>query len=202
MLRSKPNKIERINEFLKDNFVAIGWVDTGDLTNTTKEDIRECLTSLGYEGQSLLTNLGLVNAFVRTMEEGDLVLIRQDSLVHIGKVKKYEWKKEYIPMFMAHIRSVQWLTQVPFKELNASIQSLLKNIRTVAQYSGTFEESGLSQYLSVQPIKEVEPEFNINDKKDLIENAIEILKDLANNAKDENVRLEATKELLKHLKNI
>jgi len=202
MLRSKPHKIERIDVFLRNDVVAIGWTATKSLKGATKEDIREVLISLGYKGQSLLTNLGMVNAFVRTMQEGDLVLIRQGNLVHIGKVGEYEWEDKYKDMFMAHTRSVEWIAQVPFKELNASIQTLLKNIKTIAQYRGTLEESGLMRYI-ITDTSEIEPEakINIKDKEDLLANTIEILKDLANNAQDEKVRLEATKELLSYLKN-
>jgi len=204
MLRSKPHQIQRINEFIKDKVVSIGWTATGDLTNATKEDIRQALQSLGYTGQSLLTNLGMVNAFICTMQEGSIVLVREDEFVHIGKVGPYQWRKDYIDMHMAHTRSVTWLTKVPFKELNAPIQSLLKNIKTIARYHGTLEESGLKQYISHthNTEYEVEPKLPIKDKESLLANTIETLKDLMNNAKDENVRLEATKELLSHLKSI
>ncbi|MFF5401177.1 hypothetical protein ACFY5J_28725 [Peribacillus butanolivorans] len=201
MLRSKPNKTERIEVFIKDKVVNIGWQATGELTNATKEDIREALKALGYEGQSLLTNLGMINAFVRTIEEGDIVLIRQGNLVHIGKLGPYKWEDKYKDMNMSHSRSVEWLTQVSFKELNASIQTLLKNIKTIAQYHGTLEESGLLKFIYNTPDEKPHPQITIKDKEDLLANAIEILKDLANNATDEKVRLEATKELISHLKN-
>lgn len=201
-LRSKPHNIQRINEFLKANVIAIGWTDTGDLTKATKEDIRHSLQSLGYTGQSLLTNLGMVNAFICTMQEGDLVLIREGEIVHIGEVGAYRWRDDYIDMHMAHTRPVKWLTKIPFKELNASIQSLLKNIKTIAQYRGTLEESELKQYISNTHNNEPESKLPIKDKEQLLANTIETLKDLMNNAKDESVRLEATKELLNHLKGV
>lgn len=201
MLRSKPNRTERIDVFLKDNVVAIGWTDTKSLEDTTKMEIKEALISLGYQGQSLLTNLGMVNAFVHSMQEGDLVLIRQGNIVHIGKVGEYKWNDNYEDMRMAHTRSVEWITQVPFKELNASIQSLLKNIKTIAQYSGTLEESELMQYIITDPTENEPAQIKIKDKEALLANTMEILKDLANNAQDEKVRLEATKELLSYLKN-
>lgn len=203
MLRSKPHNIERMDVFINEDVVAIGWTATGSLKGATKEDIRESLKALGYEGQSLSTNLGMVNAFIRVMKPGDLVLIREGKIVHIGEVDEYSWEEKYVDMHMAHTRPVKWLTQVPFEELNASIQSLLKNIKTIARYPGTFEESELGKYL---------PEMNTNpepsstqalseEKEKLMANTIEILKDLANNATDEKVRLEAAKELLSYLKN-
>lgn len=68
MLRSKPNNIERIDHFLTKNEVAIGWSETGNLTGFNKEDIRNALSDLGYQGQSLSTNLGLVNSFINEMK--------------------------------------------------------------------------------------------------------------------------------------
>ncbi|MEC1524469.1 hypothetical protein P9D43_20920 [Neobacillus niacini] len=201
MLRSKPNNTERIDVFLRDNVVTIGWQETGDLTNATKEDIREALKSNGYEGQSLLTNLGLVNAFVRTMQEGDLVLIRQGNIVHIGEVGPYRWAKEYEDMKMSHAHSVKrWFTPVAFNQLNASMQSLLKNIRTIAQYHGTIEEADLLKFISDNPEEKPNTHIPAKDKENLLANTLEILKDLANNATDEKVRLEAARELLNHLK--
>lgn len=196
MLRSKPHKIERIDIFLKENVVAIGWVDTKDLTGATLEDIRKTLESLGYENQSLRTNLGMVNSFIRTMQEGDIVLVREGDLVHIGEVGSYQWRHDYVDKYMAHTRPVSWITKVPFKEFNASVQSLLKNIKTIAQYKGSFEESELGKYIEGTHGEGIQ----IQDKEQLLANTIESLRDLMNNAKDETVRLEATKELLKYIK--
>jgi predicted Mrr-cat superfamily restriction endonuclease len=201
MVRSKPHNIERIDVFLKDNIIAIGWTETGDLTSATKEDIRQALKSLGYEGQSLLTNLGMINAFVNTMKEGDIVLVREGKVVHIGKVGPYEWREEYIDKHMAHTRPVKWLAHVPFAELNAQMQSLLRNMRTICRYKGNFEESGLDRYIS-KPLTEPQPDLPTEDKEALIANTLDVLKELMNHAEDESVRLEAAKELLKHLKTV
>lgn len=199
MLRSKPHNIERIDIFLEKNLVAIGWSETGDLTGATKEDIRKSLQSLGYEGQSLLTNLGLVNSFINTMREGDLVLIRESDIVHIGKVGKYVWNKEYIDKQMPHTRPTEWIAHVPFNELNAEVQSLLKNIRTICKFKGDLEQSGLGHYLTEKGLTKVDVSINDKEKESLLANTFDVLKELMNNAEDETVRLEAAKELLKHL---
>lgn len=199
MLRSKPHNVERIDIFLEKNLVAIGWSDTGDLTGASKEDIRNSLKSLGYEGQSLLTNLGMVNSFINTMREGDLVLVREGEIVHVGKVGKYMWNDEYLDKHMAHTRSTEWLAHVPFNELNAEIQSLLKNIRTICKFKGDLEQSGLGRYLADEG--SIIADLTINDKQreSLLANTFDVLKELMNSAEDETVRLEAAKELLKYL---
>lgn len=199
MLRSKPHNNERIDIFLEKNLVAIGWTETGDLTGASKEDIRKSLQSLGYEGQSLLTNLGLVNSFINTMREGDLVLIREGAVVHIGKVGNYKWNEEYLDKYMAHTRPVEWLTQVPFNELNAEVQSLLKNIRTICKFKGDFEQSGLTHFLAKEESTNADMTINDKEKESLLANTFDVLRELMNSAEDETVRLEAAKELLKHL---
>lgn len=200
MLRSKPHGIERIGEFLRNSFIAIGWTDTKDLTSATKEDIREALINLGYEGQSLLTNLGLINAFVRTMSKGDLVLTREQDVVHIGIVGDYHWEETYVEEYMAHTRSVEWIAHVPFHDLNASMQSLLKNIRTICKYKGTYQESGLDDILNEPDTSSITENVPHSKKEQLLSSTLDTLEELMNNAKDETVRLEAAKELLKSLK--
>lgn len=199
MLRSKPNNIERIDIFLEKSLVAIGWSETGDLTGASKEDIRSSLQSLGYEGQSLLTNLGMVNSFINTMREGDLVLIREGAFVHIGKIGDYRWDENYLEQHMAHTRPTEWLARVPFNELNAEVQSLLKNIRTICKFKGDLEQSGLGYYLAKGESQKSELNITNKDKESLLANTFDVLKELMNNAEDETVRLEAAKELLKHL---
>ena len=199
MLRSKPHNIERINIFLEKSVVAIGWSETGDLTDASKEDIRKSLQSLGYEGQSLLTNLGMVNSFINTMREGDIVLTREGEIVHIGRVGRYIWNNEYLDKYMAHTRPTKWLAHVPFNELNAEVQSLLKNIRTICKFKGDMEQSGLGNYIGEKGATISDITVNDKEKELLISNTFDVLKELMNNAEDETVRLEAAKELLKHL---
>ncbi|SFM15866.1 hypothetical protein [Salibacterium qingdaonense] len=196
MVRSKPHGIERMDTFLEKNLIAVGWTSTGDLTHAGKEEIRSSLLSLGYEDQSLRTNLGLLNSFVNTMEVGDLVLIRKGETVHIGKVGEYSWREEFTDLFMAHTRSVTWITKVPFEQLNAKVQSLLKNIRSISKFKHNAEEAELQAYLD--PTLRDNAGSSIN--KDLYDNTIEVLKDLMNNAEDEGTRLEAAKELMNHLR--
>lgn len=134
------------------------------------------------------------------MSEGDIVLIRDrndNDTVHIGKIDgPYHWNEKYIDKLMAHTRSVKWLTSVPYSSLNASIQTLLRNILTTCKYPGTYEESELEQFINISHNIARENEQN----KQVLDDMFSILSDLAHNAKDEKVRLEAAKELLNHLK--
>lgn len=201
MIRSKPHKIERLPLFLEKNLIAIGWSGSGDLTGKTSAEIKGILKdAFQLDGQSLRTNLGMVNLFVNTMSEGDIVLIRDrnnNDTVHIGKIDgSYHWDDKYIDKFMAHTRSVNWLTTVPYSSLNGSIQTLLKNVLTTCKYPGTYEESGLEQFITSSHNISEENEQN----NQVLDDMLSILRDLAHNAEDEKVRLDAAKELLNHLK--
>ncbi|HHT7143166.1 hypothetical protein [Bacillus cereus] len=195
MLRTKPEKIERFESFIEDKFIAIGWSKTGDLTGASTDVIREKLSSAypSYEGQSFRTNFSMVNTFVNVMNAGDIVLVRKNGMVHIGEIHEYTWKKDYIEDYMPHTRSVTWLNEVPFEEFNAKIQSLLKNIRTVCRFNGTWEEAEIEQYITGEKPKTTK----LEDSEDLLKESLETLKYLMKNSEDETVRLEATKEILK-----
>lgn len=165
------------------------------------DQIKEILhNEYEYEGQSLRTNLGTVKTFVNTME-GDLILIREkenNDYVHIGKINgSYEWKSEYLDLFMPHTKSITWLKAVPYDSLNASIQTMLKNPRTTCKYPGSYEESELDQFINVSTKNS---ENQINSNQQVIDDMLAILQNLANNAENEQVRLDAAKELLNHLR--
>ncbi|MEA1012652.1 MULTISPECIES: hypothetical protein [Bacillus cereus group] len=194
MFRSKPHNIERFPAFRKDNFISIGWCDTGDLKEATLDEIRERLKkAYKYEGQSLSTNLGLVNSFINVMNAGDIVLIRKEDTVYIGEVGQYKWEEKYLKDYMPHTRPITWINEIPFEKFNAKIQSLLKNIRTIGRFSGTWEEAEIEQFITGEEPKTTK----IDDIDDLLKESLETLKYLMKNSEDETVRLEATKEILK-----
>lgn len=194
MFRSKPHNIERFPVFRKDNFISIGWCDTGNLKGATIDEIRERLKkAYKYEGQSLSTNLGLVNSFINVMNAGDIALIRKEDTVYIGEVGQYKWEEKYLKDYMPHTRPITWINEIPFEKFNAKIQSLLKNIRTIGRFSGTWEEAEIEQFITGEEPKTTE----IENRDDLLKESLETLKYLMKNSEDETVRLEATKEILK-----
>ncbi|TCT17562.1 hypothetical protein EDD68_12810 [Melghiribacillus thermohalophilus] len=40
-IKSKPQNIDRVNQFIHDKNICIGWPRTGDLTISSSEKIRE-----------------------------------------------------------------------------------------------------------------------------------------------------------------
>lgn len=205
-VKSKPGNVERISEFLKDNFVAIGWTETGSLKGADKETIRKKLEQLGYKDQSLRTNLGTVNSFVNTMGNGDVVLVAEGEFVHIGILKDYDWEDKYLEIRCAHMRSVEWKEKVKKSELNSEVQALLRNGTSVTKFKHPFHVAELDKYLGLNNDTTVDSEPSSENNSDLPELYNEIadktLKTLEGllNSDNEQIKLEAAKELLKFLK--
>lgn len=206
-VKSKPGNIERISEFLKDNFIAIGWTETGSLKGADKETIRKKLEELGYKDQSLRTNLGTVNSFVNTMISGDVVLVAEGEFVHIGILKDYDWQEKYLEIRCAHMRPVEWKTKVKKSDLNSEVQALLRNGTSVTKFKHPFHVAELDKYLGLNNEMTVDSEpSSENNNSALSEQYNEIadktLKTLEGllNSYNEQIKLEAAKELIKLLK--
>jgi hypothetical protein len=204
-VKSKPGNEERISEFVKNGFVAIGWTETGSLKGADKETIRQKLIEMDYDGQSLLTNLGTVNAFVNTMGEKGVVLVTEGDSAHIGIYSEYEWKHEYIDIRCAHLRRVTWKAKVKKTELNAEVQSLLRNGTSVTKFKHPFHVAELNQYFDndgVPSNNDGSPDSKpviLEQYNDLAEKTLKAIEKLLD-SDNEQIKLEAAKEILRFLK--
>lgn len=200
-MKSKPHGIDRLFEFTDtkdegDTFVAIGWPGIGNLTNVSKDEIRERLErTYNYQGQQLATYLGAVNAFVNTMKKDDLVLISNHrDEVFVFEVGDYEYVEKYDNDTdgMCHQRKAKLLIILNKADLNLEIQELLRNRGTITQFKYPYERSGLDKWL--EPADE--PSVNLNE---LVNKALNVLeKELL--AKDAMTRITAAAEILRYAK--
>lgn len=102
----------------------------GILQGIIADEIRDRLNSkYGWIGSQLGNHLGIVNAFVHTMEKDDLVLVKENDWVHIGRVNSYKYDSHFESDGMCHRREVRWLAKVKRDALNAEIRELLGNRR-------------------------------------------------------------------------
>jgi predicted Mrr-cat superfamily restriction endonuclease len=200
-MKTKPNGVERVQDFLRDGFVCIGWAKLGDLTGVTRSDIRQRLVSeYGLDGHRLGNALGQVNTFVNVMQEGDVVLVKEGEHVHIGVVGAYHYDSAFDNETdaMCHRRNTQWLGSVKLEELNASVQRIMANMNTICRYRLPFEESGLGLYVNVyRPIPNLSRSTIDRSRLDsLVEEALKVLGEELR-SEDPDRRLRAATELVR-----
>ena len=195
-IKSQPHQRERLDLFLSQGYICIGYPGIGNLLGVSKDEIRDRLnTKYGWIGSQLGNHLGIVNAFVHTMEKDDLVLVKENDWVHIGRVNSYKYDSSFELEGMCHRRDVKWLAKVKRDTLNAEIRELLGNRSILTKYKHLYETSGLEEILSVTDRKEnIEGKYN-----DIINKSIEILTESLD-SNDEQIRVSSATALLKYFK--
>ncbi|OUS68700.1 hypothetical protein B1748_33135 [Paenibacillus sp. MY03] len=198
-IKTKPEGIDRTREMIGDGKtgrVELGWAETGDLLDASKDDIRDKLATapFNYTGQSLNTNLGTVNCFVNTIVVGDLGLIVEGDKVHGGILGPYEFKDGY------HTRSIEWKFIIYKDDLNQHVRSFVENRTSCTKFKFPFEVSELEQYLNQSPIpfpnKTLQVTVNVDE---LVQKSLEILSDELQSG-DRDRQVSAAVEILRFLR--
>jgi len=109
--------------FLKEGFIAIGWVEMGDLSilepdrKAFKARVEEAYPNA--KSGSIPVNAGQMFRFVHEMKEGDIVVYpsKKDRHVHLGRVEgPYQYNPGLEPRYPNH-RPVEWLRSIPRTKL-------------------------------------------------------------------------------------
>lgn len=96
VVRPKPHGINRLDEFLNQDIVAVGWPRMGDLESHSRGDIKSRLREV-YDQSSheLGQNTGQIDRFVNSMAIGDLVLVPSGGNVYLGEINgEYNFVEE------------------------------------------------------------------------------------------------------------
>jgi predicted Mrr-cat superfamily restriction endonuclease len=198
-MKTKPHGVERFREFIDQKFVCIGWPGIGNLTQVSKDEIRDRLEkAYNITGHKLGNALGQVNTFVNTMKAGDVVIIAEKDWAYIGTVGDYTYEPQYDNDHdgMCHRRSVEWIDRIHSTNLDSSIQRLINNRNTICEYPEPIEESGLDKLLGKRPAMSKENSIKLDQ---LFNDALKVLEEELKSTDPER-RLRAAAELLK-LKN-
>ncbi|OXS26593.1 MAG: hypothetical protein BI182_02480 [Acetobacterium sp. MES1] len=148
-LKTKPhNKTkDRVNEFIQDGFVCIGWPGIDNLQNVGKDEIRTRLQQKypNLTGHKLGNALGQVNTFVNTIQKGDIVLISEKEYAHVGIADDYYYESAFDndDDGMCHRRKIQWVNKIKLSDLPADIQKLMANRNTICKYPKSLETAEL-----------------------------------------------------------
>ncbi|MBM7692015.1 putative Mrr-cat superfamily restriction endonuclease [Peribacillus deserti] len=144
LIRPKPHDRERMNEFLEEEIVAVGWPHIGDLTGLREHHLRELIQSAYKESNSALATLKMI---VYRMKPGDYVLVPYKGTIYFGKITsdyKYAEEKDNDEWGYPHQRMVRWYNLVLERdELPENLKKSTRVVRTAADLTShvhTIEE--------------------------------------------------------------
>jgi len=135
ILRPYPHNRYRLDEFLREKFIAIGWPNLGDLSTYDRESLLARLreTYPNWPGQPYGNWLGTLLRFRDDIHEGDLVVVAPKvsdaRTVAIGEVSgpyRYELELDGERQGYPHLRPVRWfVTHLPRQDLPARVAASL-----------------------------------------------------------------------------
>ena len=156
VVRPKPHGTNRLDEFLEDNFIAIGWPSVGNLTEDNKSDIRSRLhEEKDWSNQKIGTALGQIDRFVNKIAVDDRVLVPAGGDIYVGKVTSgYRWDPDLRSddEVYPHYRRVEWLFDgkaVSRSSLPGRLHDSLKGRLTVYSVDGERVEEMVNSELVV-----------------------------------------------------
>jgi len=135
-VRPKPADEFRLNEFLSDNLVAIGWSHAGDLDGLDRETIKERLNdTYDYGPYQLGQRASQVDWFVNDIDVGDYVLVPDGNRIFFGEIESdYKHISELVDEDYANQRNACWMFDqkaIDRSKLPGKLYDQLKNQRTV-----------------------------------------------------------------------
>lgn len=143
MLRPAPGMVNRIEEFRQGNFVAIGWSALGDLSQLSREKIRQLLADKPYalSGHALGTSRSTIDIFVNQMQIGDLLLVPDGADIYFAEVTgDYSWHPACAALDYPHQRTVKWLANTTRTALSDGLRASLKARNTAVSLKEHFDE--------------------------------------------------------------
>ena len=111
LVRLKPGGVDRTEECLRDEKIALGWSKTGDISNFSKEEVRDRLAEqYHYTGMALSGNLTSLITLKDRISTGDLVVTADGPLLSIGEVtSEYYFDEEAAKEDYGHQRKMKWI---------------------------------------------------------------------------------------------
>ncbi|MFC5700757.1 hypothetical protein ACFPVX_05665 [Cohnella faecalis] len=145
--------IDRMEEFLENNFVCMGWKGIGDLENVGAEELHTSLAGLTEACERSDRERGMlqaeISAFVHTMRDGDYVLVPAGDVVHLGDLGDYYYVEETDSEHhgTVHRRGVTWLNEIAKAELNEEVREWLDGPGEIAIFDRPAAETGLAHWI-------------------------------------------------------
>lgn len=149
LVRLKPGGVDRTEECLKDNKIALGWSKIGDISELSKDEIKDKLEQeYGYSGMALSGNLTSLLTLKDRIQTGDLIVTADGPNISIGEVKSdYYFDEEAAAEDYGHQRKVQWiLKNIDRNEIPDDLRQALRGQKATYQMKNV--ESTLEEMVS------------------------------------------------------
>ncbi|NIK78282.1 putative Mrr-cat superfamily restriction endonuclease [Paenibacillus castaneae] len=203
-LKPSPHGSHLMKEFLKDNFVCMGWPGIGDLDNVSKDELKKRLAHVyDSEGQELAGQLDEASTFLHEMQDGDYVLVADEEWVHIGDMGDYFYieHSDTAEDGTCHRRGVTWMKSVLLEELNEELQGFLsdRSRGNITKYERSFENHAFESWMSkaAEPVLPTGKPTLVDEQT--ISQAIEVLR-IAMQSDDADRRERAAMAILQYAK--
>lgn len=145
LVRPFPHNIKRLDMFKKADIIAIGWPGIGDLSQKSREGIKEILAGAPYQlkGLELGNAYATIDIFVNRMSIGDLVLIPDGDDIYFAEITSEYYldaAADNADEGYPHQRTIKWLADTSRKNLSMPLRSSLKVHRATANLSEHLNE--------------------------------------------------------------
>lgn len=160
-VKTSPLGVERIAEFLENNYICIGYPGTGNLETASPEEMLVRLLKSGaYQGPELETAVADLNLFVHEMQDGDYVLVADGQWVHLGDLGDYFYDDTFDTTDdgRCHRRGVTWLKSIPQCALNPEAAELLAEEAQISRYRGTLPAARIELWIEGSGMADSEAE--------------------------------------------
>lgn len=121
------------DQFIKGNFVAIGWNELGDISELNSRDKikRELSNTYQIEGVKGGVQAGIVHRFVNELKLNDGI-ITYNPLNRVYKVGTVEGEYKFMPEIeYHHIRKVKWINTINRDSLSQKTKNALGSVLTI-----------------------------------------------------------------------
>ncbi len=145
-LRAFPNLEDHYEDFIKHNFVALGWPNTGNLMGKSKEEIRAALEKM-YQFKNNRA-LGLaVGFFMRllSMKKGDIIVIPHDNktITFFEVTSTYIYDETFRDNHMAHQVKTKFLKKISVSDISLTFKKSIDTMATLTslnKYADVIED--------------------------------------------------------------
>jgi predicted Mrr-cat superfamily restriction endonuclease len=148
-MKAEANGRNRMDDFLEHNYVCAGPAGIGDLELCEEAELKRRLAYVARDERQLAEICAEMQLFVRDMQDGDYVIIKDNDNVHLGDIGDYY----YVDAFdseeegSCHRRGVTWLMTVPVAGIGQEIRMFLDDEAGLSALGRSISQAELQQEL-------------------------------------------------------